>query len=319
MVACLVSLSVASRIGMTIEQKKLISHSVSAPQTTHLKTIAERITAFGDKPHVTVRRQLELLEKLNQFDFGRFLLHHQGINGYWTHYMLVHPWQPHKQMSDLEQFILERAPIMRATQERFEIFLAENQKQVKAGAELACIPCGMMGELLYLEFNEVEGITLTGIDYDPETLIDAQLLAEQQHLSASIDLQQADGWALNEIEKFDLISSNGLTIYEPNEEKITALYQIFFKALKPGGKLVTSFLTAPPGISEQCEWDMTQINLEDLMLQKIIFADIIEAKWQCYRSTAQIKNQLESVGFTAIEFIYDKARIFPTVVGYKQE
>lgn len=45
---------------------------------------------------------------------------------------------------------------------------------------------------------------------------------------------------------------------------------------------------------------------------------IIEAKWQCFRSTEQTKRQLEAVGFDKIEFVSDKAKVFPTVVAYKK-
>jgi len=117
----------------------------------------------------------------------------------------------------------------------------------------------------------------------------------------------------------DLISSNGLTIYEADEDRVSELYRIFWRALKPGGKLVTSFLTPPPSLSPQCEWKSDKIDEHDLLMQKIIFVDIIEAKWQCYRSSEQIEKQLQAAGFKEIEFIYDEAKLFPTVVAYKIE
>jgi len=95
------------------------------------------------------------------------------------------------------------------------------------------------------------------------------------------------------------------------------LYQEFFKALKPGGKLVTSFLTPPPTLTDACEWDFSNINSDDLILQKIIFGDILEMKFQCYRSTAVTRSQLEAICFTSVEFFRDKANMFPTVVADK--
>ena len=114
-----------------------------------------------------------------------------------------------------------------------------------------------------------------------------------------------------------MISSNGLNIYEPDDQKVTQLYKAFYDALKPGGKLVTSFLTMSPQMSDQFEWNMSEINQDDLLLQKTIFADIIQSKWQCYRSTQKTQQQLESRGFKDIHFIYDRAKIFPTVVAVK--
>ena len=160
---------------------------------------------------------------------------------------------------------------------------------------------------------------MIGIDYDADTLLDAQALAKKQKCSQWTTLLQGDAWQLKQKNEFDLISSNGLNIYESDDNKVTALYAQFYQALKPGGKLVTSFLTPPPILTPHCEWDMHQINQADLLLQKMIFADLIGAKWQCFRSSEQTKMQLTSVGFKNIEMIYDNAKIFPTVCAYKEK
>src|SRR3990167_1577482 len=310
-----------------MEQQRLISHRIS-PEALDitLQKISERIKRQGDQPHFAVSQQLELLNQLSQFDFGRYLLQNQGINGYWTHYMLTHPWFGRKtgknnrgeSLTALESFMLDRAPTMLATQQRFEIFLKENQKQVKNTAKLACIPCGMMGELVYLHFKDIKSIYLVGIDYDANALKDAEILAAQQGVLPWVTFIQQDAWHLNFQDEFDLISSNGLNIYEPYDEKVTELYRQFYKALKHGGKLVASFLTYPPTLTNQCEWNMSAINQADLLLQKIIFVDIIGAKWQCFRSSEQTRTQLASVGYHAIQFIYDEAKMFPTVVAFKK-
>lgn len=305
---------------------KLISHAEN-PQNVDLitKKIKERIQQQGDKPYCSVERQLELLQQLSEFDFGQYLLQNQGVNGYWTHYMLTHPWHGRKTQknnrekpfSELETFILDQAPTLVATQQRFEIFLKENQKVAKDNAKLACIPSGMLGELLYLDYSDINNIQLIGVDYDANTLNDAKKLAELRSLSKYVSLIQQDAWRLDFANELDLISSNGLNIYEPDDNKVTDLYTRFYNALKSGGKLVTSFLTPPPSSTTTCEWDMSAINQNDLLLQKIIFSDIIDAKWQCFRSSELTRSQLEAAGFTDINFIYDTAKMFPTVVAYK--
>ncbi|KGP63357.1 hypothetical protein EP47_10880 [Legionella norrlandica] len=308
------------------KQDEIISHNpASSNLDTAMQQIEERIKKEGNKPHTTVETQLRILQELSQFDFGQFLIKNQGINGYWTHYMLTHPWFGRKTglnnkgepLSSLERFILDKAPTMLATQQRFEIFLRENQKAVLHGATLACIPCGMLGELLYLDFSDINTILLVGIDYDPATLEDAKALAKKQNLNQFTKFVCGNAWSLNIYEEFDLVSSNGLNIYEPDNDKVTKLYEQFYIALKKGGKLVTSFLTYPPHLSPQCEWKLNKINLEDLSLQKIIFSDVLNAKFQCFRSTQQTKEQLESAGFKNIHFLYDEAHIFPTVVAEK--
>lgn len=310
-----------------IEQQRLLSHVVSAESfEAAIQKISEKIRKQKNTPPFSVSQQLEFLDELGQFDFGRYLLQNQGFNGYWTHYMLTHPWFGRKTgknnrgepLSKLESFLLDSAPGVLATQQRFEIFLNEIQKQVKNNVKLACVPCGMMGELLYLNFKHIHSIQLTGIDYDAHTLKDAQALAEKQEIPHFVKVFQQDAWSLNFQDEFDLVSSNGLNIYEPDKDKVTELYGQFYKILKKGGELVTSFLTYPPALTNQCEWNMSKVNQDNLLLQKIIFNDIIGAKWQCYRSSEETKVQLESVGFHDVQFIYDEAKIFPTVLAFKK-
>ncbi len=301
--------------------KHLISHEISQePVEVLINKIATRIKQQGDKPYITVSAQLELLHQLSQFEFGIFLIRNRGINGYWTHYMLTHPLRSESSqtiLSPLETFILDSAPTMLATQQRFMIFLEENQKMVFDGAKLACVPCGLMGELLYLNYEGIERIDLIGIDYDQDSLFHAKKQAKKKNLSPFVHLHQTNAWDIESEETYDLISSNGLTIYEPDDKKVMDLYGIFYRALKQNGKLVTSFLTPPPNLTDDYEWDMVQIDPEALNLQKIIFVDILEAKWQCFRSSEQVKSQLQQAGFSNIEFIYDSAKLFPTVVAYK--
>lgn len=307
-------------------QKRLISHKIAPKDLKHtVNTIADKIKNAGDKPHITVSRQLELLDELSQFDLGRFLIQNRGADAFWTHYFLTHPWFGRKTgknnrdepFTELEEFILDRSPLLLATQERFQIFLKENQKSVHNNATLATIPSGMMGELLYLDFKGINNIKLIGIDYDPNALKEAEILAKKLGLSQFVTLIERDAWNLNIHNEFDLISSNGLNIYEPDDNEVTELYREFYNALKPKGKLVTSFLTPPPTQTDNCEWVMSEIDQKDLALQKIIFVDIINTKFQCYRSTKTTHEQLEKVGFKEIEFKYDKAKIFPTVIAIK--
>jgi SAM-dependent methyltransferase len=304
---------------------RLLSHAEHSVELQEvLQAAKQRITAEGDKPHVTVARQLELLDQFAAFEFGRFMLLNKGWNGFWTHYALTHPWKRRQTGLDLEgtpfraleAFVLNDAPIMLATQERFEIFLKENQKAVLPGAKLACIPSGMLGELLYLDYAQAQDVSLVGVDYDEATFEDAKRLAGQQGLTKHVTYLKRDAWNLRLENECDLISSNGLNIYEPDDDKVQALYAEFFKALKSGGKLVTSFLTYPP-FDEKTEQNLSAVNQDHLWLQRILFADVVGTGWQCYRTSDQTRAQLCAVGFEKIEITYDQAHIFPTVVACK--
>ena len=93
------------------------------------------------------------------------------------------------------------------------------------------------------------------------------------------------------------------------EKKVYALYKQFYDALKSGGKLVTSFITPPPNIDANSEWKIASLNPEHLLLQQIIFADIIDAKWQCFQSSEEVHKLLSSIGYRDIKFIYDDTQI----------
>jgi SAM-dependent methyltransferase len=212
---------------------------------------------------------------------------------------------------------LNQAPFGLATQQRHQIFKKELQKRVVEGAVLASAPCGLMADLLELDFSGISHFALTGIDLDTETLGQAKSLAASHGLSERCEFLQRDAWDLETEERFDVLTSNGLSIYEPSEARVVDLYREFFKALKPGGHLIASFLTPPPVLNPASEWNLSKINQTDALMQKILLADIINSKWQTFRTSEAVKRQLESAGFEAIEFIYDEASIFPTVTARK--
>ena len=266
-----------------------------------------------------IEKQLEMIDLLAGFELGRFLLERGGFNGYWTDYLVRHPQRGSDTIFSnvLEDFLLNRAPTALATQERFQIFKREIQKRLGSNAALASIPCGLMADLFDLDFTQVSGISLTGIDLDSEAIEGASERARQRGLSHCCQFFQREAWELDLGAAFDFIASNGLSIYEPDDAKVVALYEEFFKALKPGGYLITSFLSMPPFPGLKTGWKLNEVNLEDALLQKFIFSDLLEAKWQIYRSEEEVKSQLEKAGFCDIEIVYDRAHIFPTIIGKK--
>jgi SAM-dependent methyltransferase len=164
-----------------------------------------------------------------------------------------------------------------------------------------------------MDYSRVVGVTRVGIDLDPETLAQAAQLARERGLKS--EFIQQDAWEIKSDQQFDLIASSGLTIYIRDDERVRNLYRIFFRALKPGGILVTSFLTPPPVPNEQTEWDLSKVDQDAALLQKILFVDILDAGWRAYRPEATVVDQLKSTGFVDLQVIYDQAHIFPTVIA----
>lgn len=307
------------------DSQRILSHnSYSNELEEVLESIRIRIKQAGDKQYVSVARQLQILDELAAFEFGRFMIQNRGWNGYWTHYVLTYPEKGRKTglghdgkpLTKRENFLLNEAPSILAAQERYQHFLAQNQQAVQEGAVLACVPSGLMGELLYLDYSAVRDFRLVGIDIDRDALDGARALAQKLKLDQNIELLQKDAWNLGLRNEFDLISSNGLNVYEADLDKVTELYHQFYLALKPGGKLVTSFLAYPP-FHEKSECDLTKINAEAAQMERIILSDILNSKGLCFSTYYQLNEQLSSVGFKNIKFIDDTVRLFPTVLAQK--
>lgn len=287
--------------------------------------IEHRILQEGNKPHVSVVKQLKVLYELTQFEFGRHLLTQQGSKSFWCHYLLTYPWYSKKTglnsegqpFTDLEKFILEDSPSFFASQERFFIFLDLAQKFVKNSAKLASMPCGLMGELLYLDYSGISQIELTGIDASGESIKLAKKLAQEQKLLQWCNFKEQEYDHLVLAAQFDLLVSYSFNMYESDPTRLLRFYKKAYEALKPGGTLLACFLTHPPGSSEESEWDLVHLDKEALSYQRIIFSDVLQVKWNCYQTSEQFKACLKQAGFKNIQFVYDHARIYPTVIAQR--
>lgn len=300
---------------------RLISHEDQSDRSYEQAAEAAkaRLRAAGDLPGATVEQQLAVVDQLASFELGRFLLVNRGLDAYWTHRLVTYVPGTLKrgEVSDLEYQVFEQMPAVLATRERFGIFRREVQAMLKPGIALASVPGGLMGDLLLLDHAACPDATLLGVDLDQRALDGARALATERGLAQQLTLRHADAWEMDLNGAADVLTSNGLNIYEPDDERVTALYRKFFDALKPGGRLVTSFLTPPPMLSPESPWDMSAVTPALLGLQHLLFVKIIEAKWSAFRTQAQTRAQLEAAGFTEMTFIDDRARMFPTVVARK--
>lgn len=293
-------------------EQHIISHN--SDYQVDLNTTRQRLqdTAILTLP---LEETLNLLNQLNEFDLGQFLLKNKGLNGYWTSYVILHA--PTKELRNpLENWMIHQAPVVKATRERFYIFQEQLQKHVKSNMTLTSIPCGLMDDLLLLDYSNTENVHLVGIDLDNESIELAQGNASMHMKEETTSFMKKDAWNLGVQEQYDLITSNGLNIYESDDVKVTDLYKEFYKALKPGGTLITSFLTPPPPLAKDSPWE--NFNSEDVKKQKAIFGDILQATWQCFRTEIQTRKQLIEAGFIILDIIYDSQGMFPTILAQKQ-
>ncbi|NEQ35646.1 MAG: hypothetical protein F6K40_04770 [Okeania sp. SIO3I5] len=166
-------------------EQRVLSHgnqNETIQQT--IDRIKQRIIQTGDKSHVTVARQLELLNELVGFPLGQFLLQNRGLNGYWTDYVIEHQYQGKvtgidregRSLTELEKFLLDKSFL--ATQQRYVNFSKIIQSYVRDNLVFASLLCGVMRDLLKLDFTGVENFRLVGIDIDFESLELAKKLAK---------------------------------------------------------------------------------------------------------------------------------------------
>jgi cyclopropane fatty-acyl-phospholipid synthase-like methyltransferase len=308
------------RIPVT-DSSRLISHNVQADPTNQrvAEAVKARLRGDGNVPAATLEHQLGLVDQLSGFELGRFLLVNRGLDAYWTHRLVTHETDSLRQgmVSELEYLIFERLPAVLATRERFKIFRRELQARLKPGFVLASVPCGWMGDLLLLDYETYADVRLLGLDLDKNALGGAYQLANERGLSRQEELHHADAWEMDLNADVDILTSNGLNIYEPDNERVVSLYLKFFNALKPGGQLITSFLTPPPTLSNESPWDMNATTPTLLALQQLLFVQIIEVKWSSLRTHSQTREQLERVGFRDVTFVNDRGCMFPTVIAKK--
>lgn len=280
--------------------------------------IRERLlNEFRDAPDKRAEL-LNTLDALSEFELGRFLIKNKSLSGYWTWYVIL-GFNDHVVTSPVEKYLIEKAPAILATRQRFSIFQSLLTRYIQSHSVVCSLPCGMMADLLTLELpGEVGEVRFVGIDLDATVFDLAKALAEQLKVRASCEFFQQDAWNLEATEKFDLITTNGLNIYENDDSKVVALYRGMWNALKNQGRLICSALTPPPTMTANCEWDMDKIDKNDLAASMAIFKVILGATWSNFRSSAKTCEQLREAGFDNIEIYWDQQRMFPTFLAQKQ-
>ncbi len=289
----------------------LISHEQNDFQ---FEQIVMRIRQqFKESGSEELEEKITLLHQLSDFELGRFLLSNKGLNGYWTSYVILKAIKKNN-LSELEHWLVHEAPGFKATRERFHIFQQQAKNYLSDNINIASIPCGLMDDLMTLDYNNYKNIRLTGIDLDLDSLKLSQKNAQNYQID-NVEFKQKNAWALDEENQFDLLLSNGLNIYEGDEEKLIKLYQNFYLALKPGGILITSFITPSPERTITSPWK--KVDMAAAKKQQIIFGDIIQANWQHPLLEPEVIKQIEAAGFSITEVIYDSQGIFPTIIAQK--
>ncbi|MDF3046898.1 MAG: SAM-dependent methyltransferase [Candidatus Midichloriaceae bacterium] len=307
-------------------QQGNITHKYYEEYDAAFNDLKQKILKNTNKSQVSAIERMQILDDLDKFELGRFLIQYRGLNGVWSRYITLHPQNGRltglssdgAPLQKFERWILDRCPIVIATQERFFIFQKLLQSVVKNGLIAASLPCGLMDDLLGLNYRCVKNFKLIGLDIDPDSLQLALENAVQNRIEMHCEFMEVDAWNLKIKDEFDVVASNGLNIYEPDDERVEELYSRIYKSLKAGGMFINGFLTPPPTRSTKSEWDASQISEGDLRTQRILLDDVLGVKWLAsHRSEVKVREALEKVGFKDIRVIYDRQKLFPTVAATK--
>lgn len=293
------------------DDSHLISHKATASLEQLVSEARTRIDAYQGVELSKTDMHL-MLDQLLNHPIGRSVFMGKGLDGQATQFFIN---SSPSDTNPIIRWMCDKAPAVLATQERFRIFRNELQKRLRSGMRFASVPCGVMDDLLGLNTTDTRDILFSGIDLDEKSLKLAQASAQAKGLESISHFYQSDAWDLGKFEEqFDVLTSNGLNIYEGDDARVTALYQEFFNTLKHGGILITSFLTPPPAKGGTTWKD---VNLTEAAKQRILFGTIIGVGWQHFRTEETTRAQLKEAGFSDVEIIYDSQGMFPTVIARK--
>lgn len=314
---------------ITAKRGGLLTH-IPAEERPSLSDIQERLahiqSGLQNNTSLSIRERARLSEEakhLSEFELGRFLIANQGaLSGWWTYYCIL-GFKKKRITHPVERFLLEEAPSILATRERFGHFqsvarqIIETHAQTMPAIKVASLPGGMAADMLTLDLSVDPKrcqLKFVNIDLDASVFDLARELAAEVDCKIPLECRQEDAWSLTSKKEFNLVLSNGLNIYVPEREKVIALYERLLEALKPGGTLVTSALTPPAVQGSKCEWCHDKIDATALARQAGIFAHILQATWSNYCTTEEMIDRLKIAGAVDIQVIPDSRKMFPTFV-----
>lgn len=310
------NISIASREAELLASLK--SHLRESNFIENYKHARSRIENDSRPGLIPLEERLDWLDRLAAFPLGQFLMENQGLNGFWTDY-LIRPeaYTSLTNLSDDEKLLLNRIPVVLATRERFHIFQNLIQQNLQNNIKIASLPCGVMADIALLNFESLDKLNIIGMDLDFESLSAAHQLCFEQNLTEWLELRQMDAWTLEDVNTFHIMVSNGLTIYEPDHNRVVDFYTRCQRSLIKGGIMIGSFLTPPMHLDPKSPWKMELINPQDLRTQAIVFNQVLQPKFQNYHTFDQMAEILETAGFTDLEFVPDSTYMFPTFIAKK--
>ncbi len=294
-----------------------VSHELDQRNFNHVvANIRQRLINMGNTINGPLSEKLDILKQLTEFEFGRHILQNNGVNGRWTHYMSYEYYQtPSSSKHPLESRLFSFG-LWASIKERLDFVQSCLQPDLRDGIALLSVPCGVMADLLTLDYAGLSNFQLVGIDLDPDSLALAKNLARERNLSDNTSFFLEDAWNISLTRKFDKVVCLGLIPYVRDERKVL-LFKALNAALIDEGELFVNFRTPPAHIDPHSEQNRTSVSAENLQLNKVMSSEILQMKNSSYCSSASIKSMLEASGFLNIRIHFDRECIQGVAVAEK--
>jgi 2-polyprenyl-3-methyl-5-hydroxy-6-metoxy-1,4-benzoquinol methylase len=290
----------------------LETSSVDAQQ---IYTMARtRLVSDGHVSEFDLKEHLDLLDDLMAFSLGRFLLQNHRLNGYWYDYAM-RTYTDSQLKSSLEQNILYALPIVLAKRHSFKTIQTFLQQNLQNGMVIGSAPCGLMGDILSLDYSALKHLQIVGIDSDLQSIIHASEMAEDKGLSTVVSFVQGDLSTLAPQQAYHVLVHHMWHMNGFNKGTAQTFINKCFKALKPGGVFVTTFNTCSPDQSKDSPWNMEAISPDMLRLQTILFSEIIRNPEEPTETFDSMAALLKNAGFSDVEFIPDPSKMVATVLA----
>jgi hypothetical protein len=306
-----------------------LSHQMVEVDSTRVDTAISAILEAATQKGFTTERLAEAKIFLNDAagtPYWRFYMVNGGLNGPLTEYMtLFHEdYAPVQKdffgnpLKEMDRWYFEDSPFILAYQQNHrncrslvEAHLEKIRSSEDDPLKLASIACGTMYEFMKIKLPEDKKAELYAYDIDAASVQSA--LANGKKYSRAVVARQQDAWKDLPDAPFDVITCNGFTFYENDDERLTSLFRNFYNSLNKGGVMISSF------ILPKDQWKTTDTTAETWRKLGLMM-DLIPSKWTAaFRDKDRMKAIAIKAGFdeASIRFEDEPRNIHPSIVAMK--
>lgn len=272
-----------------------------------------KASILSNENHTSYTKEelLAFLEDIISFPLGRYLLEHKKLSGYWLDFLLSPP-SHYVSVNSLEESFLWKFPSILGMRESVQNIKKIIEQNLQDGISIASFPCGLMSELLTLNYTRIKKFSLCGIDEDFQSIVLASELAEKNNLSSVVSFFQDHSLECTNL--FHVIV-NKVSLFDSQPERF---YEHYYEKLYPKGLLLTYFSTFSPSFSSSSPWNPKSFKTHSSKLEEVIFQNVLGIRWEnSCKTYDEVAENLNKFGFKNIEFIPSLSSTNVAVIAQK--